>query len=74
VTPIGRRIERVRDMTEDEAAELDWGRRDRPSAVLVLDDGTLLFPSRDDEGNGGGSLFEVSPAGGHFVVAAGEAP
>ena len=31
--------------------------------VLVLEDGTLLFPVRDDEGNDAGALFGQSPDG-----------
>jgi hypothetical protein len=50
----GRTIADVRYMTEDEAGRYAW--YERP-LVLILDDGTELFPSRDDEGNGGGALF-----------------
>jgi len=31
--------------------------------VIQLDDGTLLFPSRDEEGNGPGCMFVQTPAG-----------
>ena len=50
----GRTITDLRYMTEEEARQWAW--YERP-LVLVLDDGTELFPSRDDEGNGGGALF-----------------
>ena len=33
---------------------------DEPVPVLVLDNGTRLTPSRDDEGNGAGTLFVES--------------
>lgn len=51
----GRRIAGVRKLTK---AELklegwDWG----SATALVLDDGTLLYASRDEEGNGPGMLL-----------------
>lgn len=54
---VGRTITTVRYLTADEARGLGW--YERP-LVLELDDGTLLFPSRDAEGNDGGSLFGQS--------------
>lgn len=51
---VGRRIVLARYMTEDERKALAWS---TSVLVLVLDDGTMLFPSRDDEGNDGGALF-----------------
>lgn len=53
----GRTITDVRYMTEEEARQWAW--YERP-LVLILDNGTELFPSRDDEGNGGGALFGQS--------------
>jgi hypothetical protein len=41
----------------------------RPATVLVLDDGTLLYPSRDGEGNDAGALFGKSPGGEQFTLA-----
>jgi len=55
---IGRTIKNIRPMTADEAEREDWTfRRNGAPAVIELDDGTLLYPSRDDEGNGPGALF-----------------
>ena len=51
---VGKAIVAVRYLTEEERAELDWFDR---SVVIQLDDGTLIWPSRDDEGNGAGALF-----------------
>lgn len=51
---VGRKIVGVRYMGADEAEGLGWHDR---SIVLVLDDGTQLFPSQDEEGNGAGALF-----------------
>jgi len=50
----GRTIKDVRYMTPSELSDLGWYSR---PIVLVLDNGTLLYPSQDDEGNGAGSLF-----------------
>jgi hypothetical protein len=51
---LGRRIAYVRYMTDAEAKALGWYSR---PVVLQLDDGNLIFPSQDDEGNGAGALF-----------------
>lgn len=51
---VGRRIVLVRYMKEQEAQDMGWGGR---PIVLVLDDGNLIYPSMDDEGNDGGALF-----------------
>ena len=49
-----RTIAAVRYMSQEEAKSMSWDKR---PLVLHLDNGTLLFISRDDEGNDGGSLF-----------------
>ena len=54
---VGRTIVDVQFMTQANAAELGWSRR---PVILVLDDGNLVYPSSDDEGNDGGSLFTNS--------------
>lgn len=51
---LGRKIVHVRYMSQAEAD--DMGFYSRP-IVLQLDDGNLIFPSADDEGNDGGALF-----------------
>lgn len=51
---VGKTIKRVRYLTEKEREGLGWSKR---SLVLILDDGTYLWPSADDEGNNGGSFF-----------------
>ena len=49
-----RNIKRVRYMSQEEADHFGWYSR---SVVIELDNGVLLWPSRDDEGNDAGSLF-----------------
>jgi len=51
---LGRTIVGCRYMSREEAEGMDWYSR---PLVLELDDGALVFPSRDDEGNDGGALF-----------------
>jgi len=55
-----KKIVDIRWMTTEEADAMGWG--DAP-VVLILEDGTQLFPSRDDEGNGAGALFGQSGSG-----------
>jgi len=44
----------VRYMTEKERDMLGWSNR---CIIIVLNDGTAIYPSRDDEGNDAGALF-----------------
>lgn len=58
-------------MTRREMEGEDWGGEpawEPQATVLVLDDGTKLYASRDSEGNGPGALFGVSPKGEHFIL------
>lgn len=67
--PIGLTITDVRDMTKQEAEVEGWDEFDtRDVTVLVLSDGSKLYPSRDPEGNGGGALFGVDPDGKNVLV------
>ena len=50
----GRTIVNVRYLNDDEMELMMWSKR---PIVFVLDNGTLCFPSMDDEGNNGGTLF-----------------
>lgn len=50
----GRTITVIRYLTDEECEVMGWH---RAPLVLQLDDGTLLIPSRDDEGNDAGALF-----------------
>jgi len=51
---VGRKIVRVGYLSQKEMDGLGWF---GASIVLQLDDGSLLYPSQDDEGNGPGALF-----------------
>lgn len=50
---VGRKIMAVRYMSHEEAERLGWEAR---GIVLQLDNGLLIFPAQDDEGNGPGAL------------------
>ena len=54
---VGRKIVIVRYMSEDERASMGWSNR---PIVLQLDDGNMLYPSSDDEGNDAGAIFTNS--------------
>jgi hypothetical protein len=60
---IGRRIVAIRQMTRQEMKANYWHRK---AVVVQLDDGTMLYPSQDDEGNGPGALFGVDWLGRSF--------
>lgn len=53
---IGQKIVSVRLQTAEEAEET-WFSDERPATVIVLENGMKIFASRDDEGNGAGTLF-----------------
>jgi len=51
---VGKKIVAARYLNDDEVESLGWF---KSAIVLMLDDGTYIYPSRDDEGNGAGALF-----------------
>jgi hypothetical protein len=55
---LNRKIVGVRYLLDEEMELLGWGER---SIVLILDDGNMIFPSSDDEGNQAGALFTNNP-------------
>lgn len=55
---INKRIIAVRVMTPEEAGWMFWPGHDLP-LVLVLEDGTVLFPSADEEGNASGTFMAI---------------
>ena len=50
----GKTVSKIRYVTKEEAENMGWYSR---SIVIEFTDGTLILPSRDDEGNDGGALF-----------------
>ncbi len=54
---VGKKIVAIRYMDKTEMENHGWS----SGALLIqLDDGTIIYPSCDDEGNGAGALFTNS--------------
>ncbi len=51
---LGKQIVSIRYLTEKEKENMMWYKK---PIIIQLNDGTILFPSMDDEGNDGGALF-----------------
>jgi hypothetical protein len=51
---VGKKIVHVRYLNKKEMDDLGW---DQTPLIIFFTDGSYMFPSRDDEGNDGGSLF-----------------
>lgn len=68
---IGATITKIRKMTKKELKENGWG--DTLSfyvpTVIEFSNGTIIFASQDDEGNGPGALFGTNKAGDAIVIA-----
>lgn len=70
VTLVGRKIVEIRAMTGEELNGEGWEAPQPffPVTCLILDDGQMLYPAQDDEGNGPGALFGRYPNGITFRV------
>ena len=51
---VGKKIVQVRYLNKKEMDDLGWN---QTPLVMFFNDGSYMFPSQDDEGNDGGSLF-----------------
>lgn len=51
---VGKKIVSVGYLLKDETESLGWH---HSSLAIELDDGTVIYASRDDEGNDAGALF-----------------
>ena len=71
--PVGRRITGVRRLTDVEMEEMYLDDDPASCLVLVLDDGSVLFPSPDTEGNGLGVMFGIDGDGKSFTLMPGGA-
>lgn len=55
---VGRTVIEVRPMNMAEIEREGWEHhRGQIPTALVFDDGSVIYPSRDEEGNGPGALF-----------------
>jgi len=67
---VGQTIVEVRHMTPEEIRIEGWEHAGPPSAttVFVLSNGIRLYGSADEEGNGPGHIFGMTPAGQSFYT------
>lgn len=63
----GKTIKTIRYLTEAELVSEGWGTH-RSVATIELEDGSIIYPSRDEEGNGPGVLFGSDKNGGKFYI------
>ena len=61
---LGKKIVHAAYMTEEDAENCGFTSK---ALILTLDDGTLIFPSADDEGNDAGALFGMSAKDEHLT-------
>ena len=62
---LGRKIVAVDFLNSKETEELGWFN----SCVLItLDDGTVIYPSRDDEGNDAGAIHYVKEGDKDYII------
>jgi len=64
---IGKKIMAIRPISTKELEAEGWEGTNTATCVILLEGGTLLYPSQDDEGNGPGTLFGQDKDG-HFIV------
>ena len=57
---VGKKIVKVRQMIKIEMEQECWQGK---NMCLELDDGTIIYPSQDEEGNGPGALFGCDKKG-----------
>lgn len=67
---IGKKIIGIRALTKAEKEVEGWD-GDEETIAIELEDGTLIYPSVDEEGNYGGVLFG-NQKGKSFTISAGE--
>ena len=54
---VGKKIKSIRYMSDEEQEDIGWYSK---AVVIELDNGTIMYPSQDDEGNDAGSIFYQS--------------
>jgi len=66
---IGQKIVKIRPITQKEREqEGGWDNFDSATSVIELENGVLIYPSSDDEGNCAGTLFGKDSKGNTFYV------
>lgn len=67
----GKTIIRVREMTKEEIEKEYWQHSPHSTIVIELSDGSMIYPSCDEEGNGPGALFGKDSSGTSYYIYAG---
>jgi len=57
---IGRKIVDVINLNKEIVKAEGWEDTPYPCIALLLDDGNVIYPSQDSEGNGPGALFGMN--------------
>jgi hypothetical protein len=57
---IGRTVTGIQELSDSDMEELGWYRTMDPAFMFTFDDGSVLIPSADPEGNGAGFAFLFS--------------
>lgn len=60
---VGKTIVSAHYMTDEEKEALGLGHWYRINVIITFDDGTVMFPSQDDEMNGSGVLYAYEADG-----------
>jgi hypothetical protein len=62
---VGRKIQSINYLSKDECEEIGWFSR---PIVITLDDGTIIYPVADDEGNDGGSIHYSKQGDTNYII------
>ena len=54
---IGRKIVDIITLSKEDIEAEGWQNSPYPCLAILLDDGNIIYPSQDSEGNGPGALF-----------------
>ena len=65
---VGKTIKSCRYMTDEEKAKLGLEHWGRINVIITFDDGTIAFPSQDDEMNGSGVLYAYRADGSEIAM------
>lgn len=65
---VGQKLVAIRRMTRSELDREGWTNTYKTATALVFGNGTVIYASRDDEGNGPGMLFGLDGDGTGFYV------
>jgi len=62
---LGRKIVAVQYLTNEERDEMGWY---SCPIIITLDDGTIIFPTADDEGNDAGAIHYQKTGDNNYII------